>query len=174
MPELPFSYEPITQRVADRVFGDTVLCQVATWHQLSVQVRAGQLRLELGFEVQYHSCVAGEPGEPIPAGKGLSAWSQTLYANNDCAVYLNPKDPADPRNGQVLYYRAPASDGEAWERVEKDGTRTLVDGGLDAVPEPVMRQGNAFALAMNQPLTLAQLIRYHLNAANEPPFSKFA
>ena len=174
MPELPFTYEPIIQRVADRVFGESVLCQVATWDQLSVQVRAGQLRLELGFEVVYHALLNGEPGEPIPAGKGLSVWNQTLYANNDCAVYLNPQDPADPRNGQVLYYHVPALYSEAWERVEKDGTRTALVGGLEAAPEPVMRQGNAFALAMNQPMVLAQLIRYHLNAANEPPFSKFA
>lgn len=175
MPELPFTYEPISQRVADRVFDDTRLCQIATWNRLSVHVHDGQLRLELGFEVAYYSCVDGEPGAPLPGGKGLSAWSQTLYANNDCAVYLNPTDKQDPRNGEICYYRTvdPAT-GEGWEAVAADGTRTPLAGGLAAAPEPVLKQGDAFAASMHEPMLLNQLIAYHLNAANEHPFNKFA
>lgn len=181
MPLLPFTYAPISQRVADRVFGATVLCQVATWDALIVSVVAGELRLELGFSVVYHQRLAdGLPGLAIPAGKGLDSWRQTLYANNECAVYLNPSwtptatQPQDPRNGQVLYYRAFSLQGDAWETRNADGTRTALVGGLAAAPEPVIKQGNAFALQMENPLGLAQLIRYHLNASNQPPFSKFA
>jgi len=88
-------------------------------------------------------------------------------------VYFNPANAADPRNGQILYYLAPTRDGDAWERRNADGTRTPLVGGLAAAPEPVLKQGDAFALQMENPLGLAQLIRYHLNAANEAPFSKF-
>ena len=181
MPEIPFTYAPISQRVADRVAGTTVFCQVATWDSISVRIAAGALYLELGFTVVYHGRLAsGLPGEPLPVGKGVSSWSQTLYANNDCAVYLNPAwtptaaQPQDPRNGEILYYRAFSPDGDVWERRAADGTRTVLAGGLAAAPEPVIKQGDAFALQMENPLGLAQMIRYHLNAANQPPFSKFA
>lgn len=174
MPLLPYTYAPISQRVADRVFGDTVLCQIATWDALSVRVVAGALSLELGFRVAYHGEANGLPGDPLPAGKGLDAWHQTLYANNDCAVYLNPAKATDPRNGQILYYYAPTITGEGWETRHADGTRTPLVGGLEAAPEPCLKQGDAFALQMENPLALAQMIRYHLNAANEAPFSKFS
>lgn len=181
MPLLPFAYTPISQRVADRVFGGTVLCQVATWDGLGVAVVAQSLYLELGFAVAYHEVLPdGTPGEQLPTGKGLAPWHQTLYANNDCAVYLNPAwtptatQPQDPANGQVLYYRAPSANGDAWERRNADGTRTALVGGLEAAPEPVIKQGDAFALQMENPLALAQMIRYHLKASNEAPFSKFS
>ena len=174
MPLLPFTYAPISQRVADRVFGDTVLCQVATWDSISVRVVAGALYLELGFKVTYHGVANGLPGEPLPSGKGLDSWQQTLYANNGCAVYLNPSDATDPRNGQILYYHTLTPTGEGWETRHADGTRTALVGGLEAAPEPVIKQGDAFALQMEHPLALAALIRYHLNAANEAPFSKFS
>ena len=175
MPLLPFTYAPIAQRVADRVFGPAVLCQVATWDAIRVAVVAGTLELELGFQVVYHAAAAnGLPGAALPAGRGLAPWRQTLYANNDCAVYLNPASATDPRNGQILYYRILTPEGEAWERRNPDGTRAALVGGLEAAPEPVIRQGDAFALQMENPMGLAQLIRYHLNAANEAPFSKFA
>jgi len=91
-------------------------------------------------------------------------------------VYLNPAwtptaaQPQDPRNGEILYYRSP----DGWERRALDGTRTPLVGGLSAAVEPVIKQGDAFALQMENPLGLAQMIRYHLHAANLPPFSKFA
>ena len=181
MPLLPFTYAPIAQRVADRVFGTTVLCQLATWQSIAVRVTGGALALELGFEVVYHGTLPdGTPGEPLPTGKGLAAWHQTLYADNGCAVYLNPAwkptaaQPQDPRNGQILYYATLTPGGEGWETRHADGTATPLAGGLAAAPEPVIKQGDAFALQMESPLALAQLIRYHLNAANEAPFSKFS
>ena len=181
MPLLPFTYAPISQRVTDRVFGDTVLCQVATWQSIAVNVFAGALQLELGFDVVYHGRLAsGLPGQPLPVGKGLDSWHQTLYANNACAVYLNPAwtptaaQPQDPRNGQILYYATFAPGGGGWETRHADGTRTALVGGLEAAPEPCIKQGDAFALQMENPLALAQLIRYHLSASNLPPFSKFA
>lgn len=181
MPQLPYTNAPISQRVADRVFDDSILCQVATWDTLLVTIVNGELRLELGFEVAYYGNANGHPGQPIPAGRGISAsWRQTLYANNDCAVYFNPSwaattaQPQDPRNGQILYYRVFSTDGPAWEARAADGTVTPLVGGLAAAPEPVIGQGDAFALQMENPLALAQLIRYHLNAANEAPFYKFS
>ena len=181
MPLLPYTYAPISQRVADRAFEGSVFCQVATWESINVRVLAGSLYLELGFKVLYHGRRAdGTPGAVVPTGKGLAPWPLTLYANNDCAVYLNPAwtptaaQPQDPRNGQILYYCALTPEGEIWETRHADGTRTLLVGGLDAAPEPVIRQGDAFALQMENPMNLAQLIRYHLNAANEAPFYKFA
>lgn len=180
MPLLPFVYAPISQRVADRTFEGSVFCQVATWESITVRVVAAELRLELGFAVVYHGRKAdGTPGAAVPTGKGLAPWPLMLYANNDCAVYLNPAwtptatQPQDPRNGEILYYRSLAYDAEGWETRRADGTRTALVGGLAAAPEPVLRQGDAFALQMENPLGLAQLIRYHLNAANQPPFSKF-
>ena len=181
MPLLPFTYAPISQRVADRAFEGSVFCQVATWKAIDVRVGAGQLRLELNFDVVYHGRKAdGTPGAAVPTGKGLTPWPLTLYANNDCAVYFNPAwtptttKPQDPRNGEVLYYLAFSPEGETWETRHADGTRTPLVGGLAAAPEPVIRQGDAFALQMENPMNLAQLIRYHLSAANEAPFNKFA
>lgn len=180
MPQIPFVYAPISQRVADRVFDSSVFAQIATWNSLNVQVAGTELRLELGFVVEYHGLLAdGTPGAAVIAGKGLDSWPQTLYANNDCAVYFNPlwtptkAQPQDPRNGEILYYRLFDFQGERWE-TRNDGAITILTGGLDSAPEPVMRQGDAFALQMNYPLGLAQLIRYHLKAANEAPFFKFA
>lgn len=181
MPLLPFAYSPISQRVADRVFDHSVFAQIATWDALGVNVANNELRLELGFCVRYHGLLAdGTPGAAIGPGKGLDSWRQTLYANNECAVYLNPAwkptaaAPQDPRNGQILYYRLFGPDGDGWETRHADGTRTPLVGGLAAAPEPVICQGDAFALQMENPLGLAALIRYHLHAANEAPFNKFA
>lgn len=180
MPLLPFTNTPIFQRVADRVSGDTVLCQIATWESLKVGFVGNELRLELGFQVDYHGCVNGQPGDPLPIGKGVNSWHQTLYANNDCAVYLNPSwvateaQPQDPRNGEILYYTCFTIEGIGWESRALDGTRTALVGGLAAAPEPVIRQGDAFSLSMEQPLALAQLIKHHLKAANEAPFLKFS
>lgn len=175
MPLLPYTYAPISQRVADRAFDGTILCQVATWESISVRVVAGELRLELGFDVAYHGLLTGDlPGAVVPTGKGLAPWHQTLYANNDCAVYFNSTNASDPRNGQILYYRVFTITSDGWEARAADGTVTPLVGGLEAAPEPVIKQGNAFALQMENPLALAQLIRYHLNAANQPPFSKFS
>ena len=64
--------------------------------------------------------------------------------------------------------------GDYWETRAADGTVTPLAGGLEAAPEPCIKQGDAFALQMENPLALAQLIRYHLNAANQAPFNKFA
>ena len=175
MPLLPFTYAPISQRVADRVYGSTTLCQVATWDAINVRVAGGALQVEIGFQVAYFGVLpTGLPGDALPTGKGIAPWHQTLYANNECAVYLNPANATDPRNGEILYYHTltPTSDG--WEHRAADGTTTPLVGGLAAAPEPCIKQGDAFALAMDNPLTLAQLIRYHLNAANEAPFSKFS
>lgn len=174
MPLLPFTYAPISQRVANRVFGGTVLSQIATWNALNVAVVGGELRLELGFEVAYHGVTNGLPDVAVPNGKGIKPWSQTLLANNDCAVYFNPANAADPRNGEILYYRILTLEGEAWERRAVDGSGTTLAGGLAAAPEPVIKQGDAFALQMENPLGLAQMIRYHLNAANQAPFFKFS
>lgn len=175
MPVLPYVYPSISQRVADRVTEGSVFCQVATWRGITVRVVAHELRLELDFEVVYHGRTAdGSPGLAVPTGKGLAPWNQTLYANNDCAVYLDPADLTNPRNGQVLYYRTFPSQGGGWESRHADGTTTALVGGLEAAPEPCLKQGDAFALQMEHPLALAALIRYHLNAANQPPFSKFS
>ena len=181
MPLLPFTYASISQRVADRVLGTSLLCQVATFQRLSVEEIAEELWLELVFNVVYHDRRAdGTPGPVAAQGKGIQSWPQTLYANNGCAVYLNPawtptaEEPQDPRNGQILYYAAPTLEGTGWETRHADGTRTVLVGGLDAAPEPALRQGDAFALQMEQNMNLGQLIRYHLHAANEAPFSKFS
>lgn len=174
---IPFAYAPISQRVADRVFEGTVLCQIATWKSLNVQIERGELFLRLEFDVDYHSLLNGQPGAAIPKGKGLESWSQSLFANNSCAVYFNPTwvptatQPQDPRNGQILYYLGL---GQTWNSVDANGNNVELVGGLDAAPEPVIKQGDAFALQMENPLGLAQLIRYHLNASNQPPFSKFS
>lgn len=181
MPLLPFTYTPISQRVADRVFDGTTLCQVATWESIIVRVLAGELSLELKFNVAYHSLLAtGLPGAPLPNGKGLAPWYQTLYANNECAVYLNPAwvptaaQAQDPRNGEILYYHVVTSTSDTWQHQAVDGTITTLVGGLAGAPEPCLKQGDAFALSMDNPLALAQLIRYHLNAANLAPFLKFS
>ena len=175
MPLLPYTNAPISLRVADRVSDKSAFCQIATWKSISVYAGADGLRLELLFEVVYHGLLAdGTPGPALTIGKGIDSWEQTLYANNDCAVYLNSANATDPRNGQILYYRSAPSDGGGWERRAADGTRTALVGGLEAAPEPVIKQGDAFALQMENPLALAQLIRYHLNAANQAPFNKFA
>lgn len=174
MPLLPFTYAPISQRVADRLFGTTAIAQVATWDALNVRVNGGELQLELGFRVAYHGLNNGQLGEPLGIGQGIDSWHQTLFANNDCAVYLNPADAADPRNGQILYYATPTPEGLGWETRHADGTSTALVGGLNAAQEPLLKQGDAFALQMENPLALAQMIRYHLNAANQAPFSKFA
>lgn len=179
MPEQPFTYVAISQRVANRVFGQSVLCQIATWNHLHVDEKAKELWVELGFNVVYHELLAdGTPGAPVAEGKGIQSWPQTLYANNNCVVYLNlawtptATQPQDPRNGEILYYAAPGPDG--WERRHLDGTTTPLVGGLAAAPEPWMRQGDAFRMQMNAGSNQEQLIRYHLNAANEAPFNKFA
>lgn len=173
MPLLPFSFTPISQRVADRVFGTTTLCQIATWDGLSVRVISNELSLELSFTVAYFGLVGGQPGPALPSGKGIESWHQTLYANNNCAVYLNPASATDPRNGQIMYYHS-VLPGGGWEARAADGTVTPLVGGLEAAPDPVMKQGDAFFLSMNTPIALAQLIAYHLNAANQAPFNKFS
>lgn len=177
MPQLPFTYTPISQRVADRVFDGTTLCQIATWKSITVEINQDALYLQLGFVVDYHSLLNGAPGPKIPSGKGLESWPQSLFANNDCAVYFNPSwvatatQPTDPRNGQILYYRGIQN---TWESRDANGVATQLVGGLDAAPEPVIKQGDAFFMQMANPMVLAQLIQYHLNAANTAPFNKFA
>lgn len=177
MPQIPYTYASISQRVADRVFDGTVLCQIATWISLNVQIEHGELFLKLDFIVDYHSLLDNNAGDVIPTGKGLQSWSQSLYANNACAVYLNPswiptaEHVQDPRNGEILYYRGV---GATWNSIDINGTATELVGGLEAAPEPVIKQGDAFALQMEYPMGLAQLIRYHLAASNLPPFSKFS
>ena len=182
MPFIPFDCTPISQRVTNRTFGDQQLAQVATLSGFAVDfdLTTHELSLTLKTRVDLHGLVAGELGEPIPAGKGLSSRTVLLYANNNCAVYFNPDELEDPRNGEILYYKitlpgagplAPPT--VAWQRVQPDGSlgEPIAP---EAVPEPVLAQGNAFAQQLNYPLVLAQLIRHHLAAADAPPFNKYA
>lgn len=182
MPFLPFERTPIAQRVSDRHFGDQVLCQVATWSALHAHVdpTTHEVSIVVETRVDFYTSVAGELGERIPVGNGLASRQVPLFANNNCAVYFNPTDPTDERNGEVLYYKTtlpaatPTAEPQvAWQRREPDGALSEPLAPTD-LPEPLLLQGDAFALQLEYPLVLANLIRHHIAAADAPPFSKYA
>ncbi len=182
MPELPFLRQPIAQRVTDRVFGDQKLGQVAElagfaveWHELT-----HELSLLVKTRVRWYSLVEGELAEPVPANaRGLKPEPVYLHANNNCAVYVNPADPTDPRHGEVLYYKEilPPTIGQpltVWRPLLADGALGEPLASLADAPETLLRQGDAFAAQLEQPLVLAQMLRYHMAAADRPPFNRYA
>jgi hypothetical protein len=182
MPELPFLRQPIAQRVTDRTFGDQKLGQVAELADFKVELdeQTHELSLIVKTRVRWYSLVEGALAQPVPAtARGLRPEPVYLHANNNCAVYVNPEDAADPRNGEVLYYKEilPPTAGKpviVWRPLLPDGTLGEPLASLDDAPEPVLRQGDAFAAQLKQPLILDQLLRYHMAAADQPPFNRYA
>jgi hypothetical protein len=100
-------------------------------------------------------------GPELPDLPPFSKRMVPLRADNSCGVYFNPKDPADPRNGEIV-----ASQGvqEPAEFIAQ----------LDALDIPATLQGNLYGALMYTPQVIAQLQAGEIARANSAEFNKFA
>ncbi|MBO2007563.1 hypothetical protein [Hymenobacter negativus] len=150
--------------VSDRVFQETTVKQKARWVTLSVaqDPATKHLLVLVGLTVELYATHAGEYGSRL-LGRGFADYPVTLRADNECAVYFNPADEEDPRNGQILYLQG-ERDAAEWAQL------------LEQAPEPVALQGDAFRWMMHhQPLVIGRMVRDFIAQADQDPrFSKFA
>lgn len=177
---------PLEIRVVDLVQDDSIVTQVARvrgWRVVTDD-ETDETSVEVYTRASYYTLKNGAVGAKLAPGKGPAPYDVTLTANNNSACYFNTQDPADPRNGQVLYvrsgsvYQMPDGGGLpvfAWERLGADGSREVVGYDLsDAVDAaPLELQGNIFEQMLDQPLVLRQLLAYHVQAANGPQFRRY-
>ena len=170
MPLNSFQHTPITVEVPDSRDG---LKQLAVFNHLGLDVAdSGRLTLLIGTGVQLHlPADDGGYGREL-SGPAFSPPPVTLRADARTAVYYNPDDPADPRNGQPLYFRrgiAPAD----WGTLDDDGTTfTPLPTGLEATKEPLLLQCDFVELLLLN--LLAPMIRQHMAAAAGPPYNRYS
>ena len=165
---LTYERTPIVVPVAPYVQNaETLFLQRAEFTGMTVSITAGELSLVL-HTVAHKFTLAGEP---IPPGAGLQPVPVPLTADNNWAVYFNPANQTDPRNGQPLYKRGGVGNAD-WYAPQPDGTFTLMPNGLSSAPEPLRLQGDwAETILLS---LLGGLIRSNIQAANLPPFNRYA
>jgi hypothetical protein len=171
MPYYSLPLPLITVDVCDR-YG---LKQRAVWAGTTIEPDpSGGLRVLLHTRIDYYQPDAsGGYGEPVPAGKGISSRNETLVADNNTAVYFNPADPADPRNGEALYFKEGGVI-KVWGTRDANGVFTPLGFPIEDVPEPTTGQGDLFGVMMGQPIIMNDLVAQHITAANQPPYNRFA
>ena len=170
MPLLPFTHQQIVVPVAPKTTasGAVLFAQTAVFSELHLTGAAsGPVHLEL-VTVPVYSLGSGEA---VPDGLGIKPEPVKLTATNDWAVYYDAANPAHPRNGQPLYYRGGVAPNEWCFYDEAGGLVPLVDG-LEAAPEPLRLQGDWAEMLLFS--LLGTLIRSNMEAANRPPFNRYA
>lgn len=176
MPYIALPRKSITIDVVDKVFNDSVFKQKAVFTGLSAQVSqdTSELSIIISTRSDLYSVIAGQCGTKITGDIQFSSKPVLLFANNNCLVYFNPQDPADVKNGDILYYKNMEfnAGGSGWSKVNPDGTLQPPIALAD-VPEPCTLQGDLFGVMMDNPMILNQLIQHHMTSANNPLFNKY-
>ncbi|HEX8506909.1 MAG TPA: hypothetical protein VF630_16205 [Hymenobacter sp.] len=159
---IPLTHEAYRVRVADRQYGATVFHQIAEFEACHIQhVRRRECQVELQFRVYLHGVTeAGETGPEVVA-PDVQPRLVTLRANNTTAVYFNPANPGDPRNGEILLDQDPTKTGEEW------------DAAIEALPEPAAKQGLVFSVLMQYPQVVKNMVLAEVARADAAPFHKF-
>lgn len=142
-------------RVADRTYSGTRLTQMARFvSQTSQQANDGQYSVRIQVRVTMHADESGQVGPPLVAA-GFEARLVTLTADND--TILNA-------DGSLFATRQRPAQSEAdWQQVCANA------------PADAFFQGDYFEyVSKNQPVVFDELIRQHLQAADQPPYSRFA
>ncbi|MDB5270236.1 MAG: hypothetical protein JWP58_3276 [Hymenobacter sp.] len=178
MPLTPYTPGPVELRVPNLHFGDQQLGQLARLLEARfiIDPVTHELSVILNTQAKCQNLVAGALAGPADPGKVI-ARPVPIFGNNNCIVYANQADLTDPRNGDILFYKSiQERDGDpfavVWQRTRPDGTtETLSTAEVDALPEPMMLQGNALA---EQLADLFQLALFHIyRAAHDPEFRKY-
>lgn len=173
MPLRKYTPAPIQLRAPNQLFGDQQLGQIARLlsAQFNINPTTNELSIVMETQAEYQNLENGELAGPVGTSRpGVSSYRVPLYGNNDCLVYDNDQDAADPRNGEIMFYKRHAvmfdgQVGERWERRLADGTTELLTGELADVPEPMMKQGDKLAKQMSG---LFQMALYHMAQAMKP------
>lgn len=146
MPVLTPERNLISLRVADRVVGDTRICQLATlraFHHTQAANGAGTVTVEV--EVALFAAQGQELG-PALTGGGFSTRIVRLGGDNLTLV--------DAATGDVLATRTNESEPD-WQAI------------LDSFAQPTMLQGDFFLyLRDNQTVAIGELIRTHIQRAD--------
>ena len=160
----PLPLEAIEVPVSDRQAQETRIKQKARWTGLRVEQdpATGALTVVVDLVVELYASYAGGYGERL-LGRGFADYPVTLRADNECAVYFDPTDPANPRTGEIRYLQG-ERDAAEWAQL------------LEQAPEPVALQGDVFRWMMHhQPVNIGAMVRdFIAQADRDPRFSKFA
>jgi hypothetical protein len=164
MPLLPFAHTPLRLPVCPHAASG--LNQAAVFTDLLLHVAPGTGEVTLGITTRLE---LSPPDRPEVVA-GLQRPPVQLGADNDTAVYFDADEPANPRNGQPLYFKRgqPAE----WGTLDEAGEFTALAGGLAAAPEPLRLQGDWAETLLHQ--LLAPLILANMQAANLPPYNRYA
>lgn len=165
---LPFDRTPKLYPVADIQIDDTVFKQQVELDKIEIgRDFNGGTVVVLTLLAYLYSSVGGAYGTRLydggPTGAGPFKQGRPVYlrADNSCAVYFNPQDMQDPRNGEII---------------DEQGYKQLADwdAALAALPIPVIKQGDLFALLLNYPQVLNAMVAAEITRADAAPHHKFA
>lgn len=163
---IPFDRTPKLYPVSDIVFDDTVFKQQVQLKSIEITTDySGGTMVVLTFLAYLFSSKAGGYGSRLPDSGPSSPFKQGrpiyLRADNSCAVYFNPADLTDPRNGEIIDEQR-YKETDAW------------DAELEALPIPVIKQGDLFALLQNYPQVINDMVTAEIGRADAYPHYKFA
>jgi hypothetical protein len=136
--------------VSDRVAGDTIIKQKATFVSLSHTQNTSGSYASIQVLVEMYANAAGAYGDKL-SGPGIGTYHVTMNAANDTIV--------NAETGTILHVRSGESEG-AWQAL------------AELSPQPVMFQGDFFEMLREQPVKIADLIRSHI--ANADALGRFS
>ena len=168
---LPLAF--IDVPVSDAALAGSIVKQLPRWHRLVLEQDInpdspsyGQLTVEASFLVRVFAVDEfGNIGERLPQGKAFSDYPVKLIGDDNCAVYFDPADGANPRNGEILYLSGDL-DAAEWRQF------------LETVPEPVAEQGRVLNYLLHHagaegsqvpPVVIAQMLRTFIRQADTAP-----
>lgn len=161
---LPFDRTPNLYPVSDIQIDDTVFKQQVELKTIEITTDySGATVVVLTLLAYLYSAKAGEYGTRLPdAPSSPFKQGRKIYlrADNSCAVYFNPTDATDPRNGEII-------DSQGIRGIEEWNAE------LEALAMPVMKQGDVFALLQNYPQVINDLVRAEIVRADAAPHHKF-
>jgi len=136
--------------VSDRVVGDTIIKQKATFVSLSHNQNTSGSYASIQVLVEMYANVAGDYGDKL-SGPGIGTYYVTMNAENNTIV--------NAETGAILHVRNGESEA-VWQAL------------AELSPEPVMFQGDFFEMLREQPVKIADLIRAHI--ANADALGRFS